>query len=204
MPTPLNRISDDAVKKATSRRWREWFLLLDTLGARDKPHPQIACVLQKESHIASGWWAQMGTNRYETARGLRAVGQTASAGFEIGARRTFPVTAARAWSLLLSPQGLRIWLGSISSLDVTRGARFRTEDGIRGEVRTVTSGQRFRMTWQPAGWSEPSTLQVTVIPAGGGATIAFHQEKLPDEEAREQMRARWQQVLDRLQALIKG
>lgn len=59
------------------------------------------------------------------------------------------------------------------------------------------------MTWQPAGWSGPSTLQVTVVPASGGATIAFHQEKLSDEATREQMRARWQHALDRLQALLE-
>jgi len=92
----------------------------------------------------------MVTNRYETARGLRVAGQTTSAGFEIGARRTLPVTAKLAWSLLLSPEGLRVWLGSISSLDLIRGVRFRTEDGITGEVRTVTPRRRFRMTWQPA------------------------------------------------------
>lgn len=108
-------------------------------------------MLQEEGYVASGWWAQMVTNRYETARGLRVVGQSASAGFEIGARRTFPVVAERAWSLLRSPPGLRVWLGSISSLDLTKGARFRTEDGISGEVRTVTLGRRFRMIWQPAG-----------------------------------------------------
>src|SRR3990167_507427 len=169
MPNPPNRISDAAVKKATGKRWREWFLLLDTLGARDKSHPEIARMLQDEGHVASGWWAQMVTNRYETARGLRVAGQTASAGFEIGARRTFPVIVERAWSLLLSPEGLRIWLGSISSLDLTRGARFRTDDGISGEVRTATSGQRVRLTWQPAHWEKPSTLQVTVTASGAGA-----------------------------------
>jgi len=98
--------------------------------------------IQDEGHIASGWWVQMVTNRYETARGLRVVGQSASVGFEIGARRTFPVTAERAWSLLLSPEGL----GGLSGLDLTRGAHFQTEDGICGEVRTPPGpGRRFRM-----------------------------------------------------------
>ena len=203
MSNPPNRISDDAVKNATGKSWEGWLLLLDMEGAKGKPHKETARLLQDKGHVSSGWWAQMVTVGYEQARGLRVVGQTAAAGYEVGARRTFPVTVDRAWSLLLSAEGLRVWLGSILSLDLTKGARFRTEDGISGEVRTVTPGRRFRMTWQPDGWSEPSTLQITVIPAGGGATITFHQEQLPDEAAREQMRARWQKVLSQLQTLIK-
>ena len=64
-------------------------------------------------------------------------------------------------------------------------------------------GRRVRLTWKPQDWPEPSTLQITVIPTGDNAIIAFHQEKLTCAEDRKRMRARWQAALDRLQPLLE-
>lgn len=165
MPDTPNRISAAAVKKATGRSWQEWFLLLDMEGAKDKPHKEIARLLQDKGYVTSGWWAQMVTVEYERARGLRVLGQTAAAGYEVGARRTFPVSLERAWDLLTSAEGLQIWIGAIARLNLKASETYRTDDGITGEVRTLVPGQRVRLTWQPAHWEKPSTLQVTVRPA---------------------------------------
>ena len=61
-----------------------------------------------------------------------------------------------------------------------------------------------RLTWQPPHFSTPSTLQVSLIPSGNKTALRFHQEKLPSAEAREQMRAHWRDVLQKLAELAKG
>lgn len=40
------------------------------------------------------------------------VGQTKDAGFQIGARKTAAIPLEEAWDLLISPGGLRVWLGA--------------------------------------------------------------------------------------------
>jgi uncharacterized protein YndB with AHSA1/START domain len=125
------------------------------------------------------------------------IGQTASAGFQIGVRRTFPVSQEQAWAFLTSPEGLKIWLGELSSLELRVGHRFTTQEGTEGELRVVKPPAQLRMTWQPKGWTKPSTLQVRVIPHEkdpNRATISFHQEKLDDADARERMKKRWEDV----------
>jgi hypothetical protein len=61
-----------------------------------------------------------------------------------------------------------------------------------------------RLTWQPVGWEKPSTIQVRTISAGLKTTISFHQENLPDENAREQMRSRWEKVMAAIKKDLPG
>lgn len=71
-------------------------------------------------------------------------------------------------------------------------------------MRVDQPGSHVRLTWRPADWERPSTIQVRVLPAGGGASIAFHQEHLAGPAERAEMRERWRAVLDRLEARLAG
>jgi len=140
-----------------------------------------------------------------TRSGQKPVGLTAAAGFQVGVRRTLPVTQEEAWRLLTSPHGLSLWLGEVESLELVRGTAFATREGNHGELRVVKPLHQLRMSWQRAGWIAPSTLQIRLLPTKqGGTTISFHQEKLKDLYAREQMKAHWEQVLHRLMEASDG
>ncbi len=65
------RISDEAVEKATGKRWDEWFRILDKYGAERHGHKATAQWLGKEQGL-SGWWSQSVAIQHEWARGLRA------------------------------------------------------------------------------------------------------------------------------------
>ncbi|MBQ4899763.1 SRPBCC domain-containing protein [Paenibacillus sp. Marseille-P2973] len=125
------------------------------------------------------------------------IGQTKAAGFQIGVRRTFPVSREAAWAFLLSTEGLKLWLGDLSSLELEPGHQYTTEEGNFGELRVVKPLEQLRLTWQRKGWSQPSTLQIRLIPNPSHAdktTISFHQEKLTDAWAREEMKQHWEAV----------
>lgn len=135
----------------------------------------------------------------------KPVGLTAAAGFQVGVRRTLPITQEEAWRLLISPEGLSLWLGEVETLALARGTAFATREGNHGELRVVKPMHQLRMSWQRAGWSVPSTLQIRLLPTKqGGTTISFHQEKLKDLYAREQMKAHWEDVLHRLKEASDG
>src|SRR5882672_3317104 len=80
-------VSDEAVKKATGKDWKQWFSLLDKHGAQKLAHRDIAELLAGK-YVDSGWWAQMVTVMYERARGLRELHQTAD-GFVANVSKTF-------------------------------------------------------------------------------------------------------------------
>ena len=127
------------------------------------------------------------------------VGKTRDTGFQIGVRKSYPLSLEQAWSLITSPEGIRLWLGESKDFYLAKGRRYQTMDGTSGEVRVVNPQENIRLTWQPKSWGQASTLQIRVIPSGKDKTvIAFHQEKLSGPEEREQMRQHWAAVLDQL------
>jgi uncharacterized protein YndB with AHSA1/START domain len=126
--------------------------------------------------------------------GKNKVGQTKSTGFEFGLRKTFPIPLPAVWQYLMSPEGIRIWLGDSPDFRLEKGAAYHTVDGATGKVTTFNPEVNVRLTWQPVGWSKPSTLQVRVIAAGEKTTVSFHQENLPDAQTREAMLERWKRV----------
>ncbi|WP_372813959.1 hypothetical protein [Paenibacillus sp.] len=50
-------------------------------------------------------------NGYSEHQAREPVGQTSSVGFQVGVRRTLPLSQEQAWRLLTSPEGLSWWLG---------------------------------------------------------------------------------------------
>jgi uncharacterized protein YndB with AHSA1/START domain len=131
------------------------------------------------------------------------IGKTKDTGFQIGVRKTFPISLEQAWKLITSPEGVKLWLGEVEYFRLVKGQSYQTTDGARGEVRVVNPRENIRLTWQPPEWAQASTIQVRVISGGREKTvISFHQEKIPDADEREKMRQRWEKVLGELRALF--
>jgi uncharacterized protein YndB with AHSA1/START domain len=131
----------------------------------------------------------------------RVTGQTRDTGFQVGVRRTLPLSPEEAWRLVTSPAAVREWLGVGAGVEWERGRTYALADGAAGEVRVVKPGSHVRLTWRPAGWERASLIQVRVLPAAGGATVSFHQEHLPDAAARERRREHFAAALDALERL---
>lgn len=133
----------------------------------------------------------------------KIVGQTKNTGFEIGARRTFDVPVMRAWELITSDEDVKLWLGDVSGLKWEKGETYTTKDETEGEIRVIKPGSHIRITWWPKNWEKASTIQIRLIPNGEKTIISFHQENLAGAQEREEMRQRWEKVLDELKKLLK-
>ena len=130
----LARISSESVREATGRDWDEWLETLDGAGAADWDHKAIVAWLARE-HAGSttGWWRQSIAVGYEQARGKRAVGETADAGFQVGVQRTVDTTVAEAWELLTSRPEL--WLGDGAEVAFAAGERYEAPGRGRRDPR---------------------------------------------------------------------
>ncbi|MFF4653776.1 SRPBCC domain-containing protein [Streptomyces sp. NPDC001380] len=132
----------------------------------------------------------------------RPTGLTRDAGFQIGVSRTLPLPPEAVWRFLVSAEGTALWLGHGAVLPSERGAAWTAADGTSGELRSRHEGSRVRLTRRPAGPGAESTVQVTVIPRGEGATVRFHQERLADAAGREERRRHWRSVMDALEQAL--
>lgn len=132
----------------------------------------------------------------------KPIGLTKDAGYQIGVRRTIHVSHSRAWDMIFSTEGMNIWLGPTSGIELEPGQTYELGDGASGEVRVVKPGSHIRLTWQPPEYSRPSIIQVRVLDKGGKSVIAFHQEHLPDGQAREARRAHFANALDRIEEQV--
>ena len=131
----------------------------------------------------------------------KPVGLTRDQGWEIGVRRTLPISTDHAWNLLTTQPGLGYWLGTGVEAAFKKGMTYATAEGTRGDVRGYSEGRLIRLRWQPPDWDFESTLQIRVTPAKSGATISFHHERLANGDQRELMRRHWSDALDKLGAL---
>ena len=197
----INNVSSEAVEKATGKGWSEWIRFLDKKSANKMSHKQIAKMLQEKNYVKSGWWAQTVTVAYEYAKGRRVVGQTKTAGFEIGAQKMMYLPKQVLWKFLTSSKGLELWLGKGAKLKLIQGYKFKTKGGLEIEIKTFKKGERMRLSFKPKDWKQASTLQVTLFcprDTSEKTNIRFHQEKLSGVPARNQMRTHWKKVLENI------
>ncbi len=123
------------------------------------------------------------------------VGHTVSQGWEVGVRRTFPISIDQAWEILFTQPVLGYWLDKKANLSFQEKDTYTTATGISILVTSVTPGKVIRMKWQTPDASNPSVLQIRVLAAKENTTISFHHEKLPNGASREKMKAYWEEVL---------
>lgn len=109
-------------------------------------------------------------------------GQTKDAGWQVGARRTLPLDLYEAWDLLTLPPWLTRWSG-LTALEAGDSS-----------VRSLTARRVVRVR------TPQSLVQLRLLPATSGTTVAFHEEHLPDEPARSQRKNHWAQLLNDLEA----
>ena len=128
----------------------------------------------------------------------KIVGQTKDVGFQIGIRKTLPISTETAWDFLFSEEGLNIWLGKISSDHIELNKNYKTREGIEGKVTVFKPNSHLRLTWKPKNWTNISTLQIRVIESKDKTTISVHQEKLTDINQREEMKKYWNKVIETL------
>jgi activator of HSP90 ATPase len=138
---------------------------------------------------------------YGQTMGRVPVGVTKDAGVQIGVRKTWAVDKQKLWNFLLSPRGLRLWIGDVPEFRLHKGFEFASREGVTGKLTVVQPFTKLRMTWKLPEWDRPSRLQVYLLSTNAGkTTMAIHQEMLEDVYIRELMRRFWEERLGRIRS----
>lgn len=176
-------MSDAAIRRGSGRTWDAWFAVLDTWGARERAHPEIARWLTDE-HAVDGWWAQSITVGYEQARGIRRKHERPGQGFEVSATKTIAVPVERLYRAFTDALQRRRWLAD-----------------DRLSERTQTAAKVARYDWDGG----PSRVVVHFETKDDGRSrIAVVHERLPDPEAAEEMKTFWRRQVAALKEELES
>ncbi|MFI5236472.1 MAG: hypothetical protein ACHQLA_00880 [Ignavibacteriales bacterium] len=126
------RISDEAVKKSTGKIWKEWFSLLNKIGAKKMEHKQIAKLLYDKYELSS-WWSQMVTVQYEQDVKGRKKHEKPD-GYQISKSITLPFSVTNVFNAVNSVAKRKVWLKDfdfkISKSTKNKSIRGKWVDGV--------------------------------------------------------------------------
>lgn len=180
-PKVAKPMGDDAVKAKTGKVLAEWFRILDSAGAKRRPHKEIVKYLKEKENVPS-WWCQMVTVEYERARGLRELYQKADGLFATSASRTLNAPLARVYKAWADERQRAEWL--------PKG---------KMEVTTARKDKSIRAAWD----GNKSRLNVGFYnKAVGRCQVALDHEKLPSAAERAKMKEYWLDALGRLEKYL--
>lgn len=128
--------------------------------------------------------------------------KTAGSGWQVGVSQTVPHSSAQVWDFVVGRDGVEIWLGPGAELAREPGSAYETANGTTGEIRAWTDGDRLRLTWRPKDWDHDSTLRISVSGTEQKSTLRFHQEWFSGADEREEQRAYWTEVTERVVAAL--
>lgn len=186
------------IRQATGTAWEEWVARLRQTVDPSWSHEEIKTHICHQYGVTDEWGEWLAAF-YGQLLGRKPVGVTKDAGVQIGVRKTVAMTKEEVWSILVSPQGVKLWIGDVPSFQLQKGFEFESAEGVSGKLTVVDPGRKLRMTWKRKEWEQPSRLQIYVLPANSGkTTIAIHQEMLKDIYMREMMRRYWEKVLQEI------
>lgn len=189
------------IAQQTGITWENWIEQLEENCGRASTYDEIIQYLMEVRELDSNW-VHIIAGMYEQLLGRKPVGLSADAGYQIGVRRTASISKEEAWHYLTSPDGLKLWIGTVSPFALEVGSTFMSDEGTFGKLGVVKPFEKLRMKWQRHDWENPSTLQIYLLSTNNNkTTIAFHQEKLDDLYMREVMKQHWEQAAD---AIIRG
>ncbi|MEB7453456.1 SRPBCC domain-containing protein [Lysinibacillus sp. fkY74-1] len=133
----------------------------------------------------------------------RSIGLTKTVGYQVGVRKTFPISQQQAWSIITAEEGLNAWFGGGENIILVPGCQYHTKAGT-GEIRIVKPLLQLRFTWQKEGWQRPSTVQIRILSKESNkTTISFHQEHLSNQQVREEMKRYWEAILETIEVSIQ-
>lgn len=132
----------------------------------------------------------------------KEAGKSKDAGFMFGLRKSFSFSHEEVWDFMFSDEGLSIWLGEITAEELEIGKGMDLGKGISGSFTVFKSFSHIRMTWNKRGWENATRLQLRIIPSKNKTVISFCHEMLLDQQQRQEMKAHWNEVMNRLSELI--
>ena len=194
-------VSDETCKAATGRTLTEWHRALDARGGVELGRRKIGDWLVGELKV-DPWWSATITHEYELARG--AVEKDGKPkGYTICATKSVKADPADCYGARIDlPTGDRM-LGPRHDARIQEGGHWRNGDGNQATVKKTAPGKTIRLTWEDAGLTMPTPVEIKFAPSGGKTTVMVTIDRLQTRAEADGYRRAWGEALDRLKQTIE-
>ena len=91
------------------------------------------------------------------------VGLTKDSGWQVGVRKTLPISPEKAWDFLFSKEIIRVWLGEVPAFPLQVGSNFSLKDDTEVKITVLSPGSHLRLSFRTPGCERPSIIQVRTI-----------------------------------------
>ena len=194
-------VSDETCKAATGRTLTEWHEQIDGRGGVELSRREIGDWLVGQLRI-DPWWSATITHEYELARG--AVEEDGKPkGYTICATKSVKADAAACYGAFASAAALDGWFGPRHDARIEEGGHWRNADGNQATVRKATPGKTIRLTWEDAGLTMPTPVEIKFVLGGGKTTVMVTIERLQTRAEADGYRRAWGEALERLKQTVE-
>ena len=195
-------VTNAAAKAATGKTLDQWFAELDQTGGLKLGRREINNRLAERK--IEPWWYTTIAVEYERHHDVRKKDGFYE-GYFVCATKTISAPATdvfRAWS---SGTELSKWFGSGTKAEFKDGGSFQNQDGDKGTFLRVRQNKDIRMTFENAGLSAPTQVDVQFQDKGKGKTgLLVNHTRIQTREEADGLRAAWGQALEQLKASCEG
>lgn len=200
----IGKVSNASVLKGSGKDWSAWITLLDKASAAGWTHQETVAFLRAK-HKLNWWWSQGVAYGYQIHKGIRVEGQSLKGDYSVTATKVFHMSKKKLWNVLSSPEGISAWLQPMSDFELIPKSQYEVEGGIYGEVRTMKSPERARLSWKNEEWEKATVVQVQLFGQDEKKSgLAFMHMGLKSVTQREAMRKHWKEALVRLSDVVNS
>ena len=189
---PRVGISDAAAAKKTGHGFDHWFAILDAFDVAAKGHTAAASHLHSV-HGVPGWHAQMISVAYERARGIRAVNQASTGGFQVSVSKTVGASVAEVAGVFNDALRREQWLEAADP-DLRRALNAAL-GGAKPKQVVLKNADYGRLRYA---WDGAVEIRITGKPKGGGCSVVADNMGLRDAGHVERRRTAWREAFEAL------
>lgn len=171
-----------AIETATKRSWEGWVTYLESIGAKQLSHKEIAQTAHQaltDNQASRGWWAQSIAVAYEQHIGRRAPGQHNDGTYEVSVTKTIPGTMDHV---------LEAWLQFVKGKTTLSDIAITTQP-------LVSATDKWRH-WRCKLADDTRVSADIYQKTAKKAALSITHTKLQTPEAAEHWRAYWKNILD--------
>ena len=197
-----NPLTEESIKSATGKSWKQWFSILDERGGIAQGRRAISDYLFGECKL-DAWWTATLNVEYEAARGF-VEKDGRPKGYMICVTKTIAAPVDKAYAAWASAGALDSWFSSNNKAEVVDGGRYSNADGDTGLYKRVRKNKDLRFTWENPAHTAPTIVDVVFQDKGKGKTgVMITHDRIQQRAEADGLREGWGEALTRLKTVLE-
>ncbi len=199
---PDHPVTNEAAKSETGKTLDEWFAVLDKQDGLKQGRRANNNYLAEQK--VDFWWCTTIAVEYERHHDLRKKDGLFE-GYFVCSTKTIAAPPADVYKACANAADLSKWFGPGTKADVKDGGSYENKDGDKGKFLRVRPGKDLRLTFENAGCSSPTQVDIQFQDKGKGKTgLLVNHTRIQTRAEADGLRAAWAGALDQLKAICES